>query len=321
MKHRVLGSTGWDVSIVGVGGGGIGQVWGPTTDDESIRAVHRALELGVNFFDVAPGYGAGKAEEVLGRALEGRTESRRVATKVRLQPDDLGDIPGAVRRGCEASLRRLGHDRVDLLQLHNSIGIERRTPATISVADALGPVLDTLKSLQAENLTYAVGFTGYGDYDALVQVIDSAAFATVQLHYNLIHPNAIAIDGTAPRDEHGRERPALFERAFERGLGIIGIRPLAAGSISEGIDRPFAPESQTTRDLALVERLRFLVRGPIPTMSQAALGFVLQNALIATTIPGVKNVAEVEDAVAAADLPPFSTEDLLTIARLTSGSH
>ena len=71
MEYAVLGRTGLRVSRVGFGGGGIGQVWGPTTEAESVRTIHRALELGVNFFDVAPGYGHGKAEDVLGRALHG----------------------------------------------------------------------------------------------------------------------------------------------------------------------------------------------------------------------------------------------------------
>ena len=82
MEYTELGRTGLSVSRVGVGGGGIGQVWGTTTDAEAARAVHRALELGVNFFDVAPSYGNGKAEEVLGWALEGRQEPVIVATKI-----------------------------------------------------------------------------------------------------------------------------------------------------------------------------------------------------------------------------------------------
>lgn len=84
MEYTTLGRTGLRVSSVGFGGGGVGQVWGPTSEAESIRATHRALELGVNFFDMAPGYGQGTAEAVLSRALQGRPEPVVVATKVRL---------------------------------------------------------------------------------------------------------------------------------------------------------------------------------------------------------------------------------------------
>src|SRR5919204_6376344 len=117
MEYAVLGRTGLRVSRVGFGGGGIGQVWGPTTEAESVRTIHRALELGVNFFDVAPSYGNGKAEEALGRALQGRQEQVVVATKVRLAAEEMHDVAGAVPQSVEASLRRLRRETVDLLQL------------------------------------------------------------------------------------------------------------------------------------------------------------------------------------------------------------
>ncbi|MCH8989244.1 MAG: aldo/keto reductase, partial [Chloroflexi bacterium] len=114
MEYTTLGRTGLSVSRVGFGGGGIGQVWGATTRDEAVRAVHRALDLGINFFDVAPAYGDGKAEEALGLALEGRTEDVIIATKVRLAADDMNDVTGAVQRSMETSLRLLKRDSVDV---------------------------------------------------------------------------------------------------------------------------------------------------------------------------------------------------------------
>ena len=92
MEYVELGRTGLRVSRAGFGGGGIGQVWGPTNEEESVRAVHRALDLGINFFDVAPGYGNGKAEEVLGLALQGRRDEAVVATKVRLRAEEMSDM-------------------------------------------------------------------------------------------------------------------------------------------------------------------------------------------------------------------------------------
>src|SRR2546429_8496641 len=99
----------------------MGRVGGPTTGAESVRAIHRALEWGVNFFDVAPAYGQGTAEAVLGRALQGRQESVVVATKVRLAAEEMHDIAGAVRTSVEASLRRLRREAGDLLQIHKRI--------------------------------------------------------------------------------------------------------------------------------------------------------------------------------------------------------
>ena len=94
-----MGRTGLRVSRVGCGGGGIDQVWGPTTEAESVRTTHRALELGVNFFAMAPGYGHGKAEEVLGRALHGRQEPVVVATQVRLAAEEMHDAARAQTLG------------------------------------------------------------------------------------------------------------------------------------------------------------------------------------------------------------------------------
>jgi aryl-alcohol dehydrogenase-like predicted oxidoreductase len=149
MEYVELGRTGLSVSRVGFGGGGIGQVWGPTTEAESVRAVHRALELGVNVFDVAPSYGDGKAEEVLGRALQGRPEPVIVATKVRLSVDDLSDVAGAVRRSVDASLRRLRRDTVDILHLHNRLTPQRgERPDSLSAEDVLGPVLEAYQDVQ-----------------------------------------------------------------------------------------------------------------------------------------------------------------------------
>ena len=134
-----LGHTGLQVSRVGGGGGGIGQVWGPTTEAECVRTIHRALELGVNFFDVAPAYGQGKAEEVLGRALQGRQEPVVIATKVRLAAQEMYDVAGAVRTSVEASLRRLRRETVDVLHVHNRFTPRRGDlPHSLSADDALG---------------------------------------------------------------------------------------------------------------------------------------------------------------------------------------
>ena len=160
MEYTQLGRTGLTVSRAGFGGGGIGQVWGPTNEQEAIASVHRALDLDITFFDVAPAYGDGKAEEALGKALEGHTEPVVVATKVRLRADEMGDVAGAVRRSVEASLRRLRRDSVDVLHVHNRF-TERRGEATDSLSgdDVLGPVLEAYRSVQREGKTRFIGLS------------------------------------------------------------------------------------------------------------------------------------------------------------------
>ena len=148
MEYTLLGRTGLRVSRVGFGGGGIGQVWGPTTDEECVRAIHRALDLGINFFDVAPAYGNGKAEEVLGIALQGRQDQAVVATKVRLTADEMNDVDGAVTRSVEASLRRLRMDAVDVLHVHNRFTPRRGdVEDSLSADDVLGPVLEAYQKV------------------------------------------------------------------------------------------------------------------------------------------------------------------------------
>src|SRR3989441_2265983 len=160
MEYTVLGRTGLRVSRVGCGGGGIGQVWGPTTEAESIRAIHRALELGLNFFDVAPGYGHGKAEEILGRALHGRQEQVVVATKVRLAAEEMHDVAGAVRTSVEASLRRLRREAVDVLHVHNRFTPRRGDlPPSLSAHESPGPGLGAYPPMQHTGETRFIGIS------------------------------------------------------------------------------------------------------------------------------------------------------------------
>src|SRR5437870_3266598 len=121
MQQRILGKTGFPVSAVTLGGGGIGMVWGPTTEEECVETVKQAVACGINIIDVAPVYGKGKAEEIVGQAWPGLTPKPLVATKVFVTPDERRDLAGAVRRSLEESLKRMGLGRVDVFQLHNQI--------------------------------------------------------------------------------------------------------------------------------------------------------------------------------------------------------
>ena len=138
-------------------------MWEPTPKAASVRAVHRALELGVNGFDVAPRYGDGKAEDVLGRALQDRPDPVIVATKVRLSADDLFDVAGAVRRSMDASLRRLRRDAVDSLHFHNRLTPQRgERPDSFSAEDVLGAVLEAYQHVQQAGTTRFIGISGMG---------------------------------------------------------------------------------------------------------------------------------------------------------------
>ena len=316
MEYTTLGRTGLNVSRVGFGGGGIGQVWGATTRDEAVKAVHRALDLGVNFFDVAPAYGDGKAEEALGLALEGRTEDVIIATKVRLSAEDMSDPAGAVQRSVETSLRLLKRDSVDVLHVHNRFTENRGdVPNSLSADDVSGPVLDAYRAVRQAGKTRFIGLSAMDHHvPALDRIMDSGQWDTVLAYYNLLNWTA------------QEQRPAgldLFDNgqniqlAKKHDMGVIGIRSHAAGALSAAVDRAIPAENDLLRqDVASAARLDFLLDGPIQTLSQAAMVFCLMNRDIHTTVPGVKNQAEAEEIARCIDLGPIPPAHLARLREL-----
>ena len=316
MEHSILGRTGLSVSRAGFGGGGIGQVWGPTTEAESIRSVHRALELGITFFDVAPAYGDGKAEEALGKALAGRSEQVVVATKVRLRTDDMDDVAGAVRRSVEASLTRLQRESVDVLHVHNRFTEHRgEAPNSITGDDVLGPVLDAYREVQRAGKTRFIGLSAMDHHvPTMHRLIDSGEYDTVLAYYNLLNTTAQL---SKPLGAEVFDNGQIIPRARSQGMGIIGIRSHAAGALTPALDRPPAPgDALMEADLRKADMLDFLLDGPIESLSQAAMVFSLMNADIDTTVPGVKNSAEAEEIARCADLPPIPGAHLQRLQQL-----
>ena len=305
MEYSVLGRTGLRVSRVGFGGGGIGQMWGPTSHEETVRAVHRALDLGINYFDVAPRYGNGKAEEVLGIALQGRRDQVVVGTKVWLLPEQMNDIEGAVTRSVDGSLIRLKMDAVDLLHVHNRFTPRRGDrPDSITVDDVLGPVLEAYKKVQQAGKTKFIGLSGMEpDVPSLKRVMRSGEFDTVLPYYNLLNWTA---QEPPPAGLSVFDNGQVIPLAKSLGMGVIGIRSHVAGALSRQVDRPVPPGTPLEQDVARAKALAFLLDGSIHTLSQAAMVFCLMNRDIHTTVPGVKNVAETEENAGCIDLPPIS---------------
>ena len=316
MEYAQLGRTGLTVSRAGFGGGGIGQVWGPTTEAEAIAAVHRALELGISFFDVAPSYGDGKAEEALGKALAGRAEPVVVATKVRLREDEMGDVRGAVRRSVVASLRRLRRDSVDVLHVHNRFTEGRgEAPHSLSADDALGPVLAAYREVQQAGMTRFIGLSAMDHHvPTMLRIIESGEYDTVLAYYNLLNRTA---QEPPPPGFNMFDNGQIIPLAQSLDMGVIGIRSHAAGALTDALDRaPRIGDALMEQDLASAAKLGFLRHGPIQTMSQAAMIFCLMNPDIHTTVPGVKNRAEAEEIAGCVDLPPIPPEDLARLQDL-----
>jgi aryl-alcohol dehydrogenase-like predicted oxidoreductase len=324
MRHRRLGRTELSVSEVGLGGGGIGGVYGRTTVEESRRTVERALERGVNFVDVAPAYGDGLAETVVGDAVAGRRDDVFLATKVALDASGFRDVRGFVRGSVNASLSRLRTSVLDVLFLHNPVSSERGRPKQrpgdiemITAADALR-VGEELERLRADGVVRFLGFTGWRcARSALVELLDSGLFDVAQLEYNLFNRSAaIAPEpgaGVTPletlEDDPGVEmarwayRPIDQHRALdlaaEHDVGVVCIRPLAGGLLTAELDRPEEPGTEMELLHGRASAFGFLTAGGRP-LTHAALGFCLAHPGVSTVVPGAKNAREIEEAVEAA---------------------
>lgn len=309
MKYRPLGKTTLQVSEIGLGLWAIGgDAWGPVDDGESLAAIRRAWDLGVNFFDTADVYGRGHSEALLGRFLKTVPRDQiYVATKVGRwrgeRPNPYTD-PQLIIADCEASLKRLGTDYIDVYQKHVSWDENTEVFAT------------AFQRLKEQG---KVRFVGVSSNDlAAIRRFDRAigGMDTLQLDYSLLNRH--------PEQE-------ILPYCRERGIGVIVRGPLAMGKLTgkftpattfpEGdIRRRWLEGEQRERflrDLETVGRLRFLAEGR--TMAQAALAFVLAHPAVATIIPGAKNPQQVAENVQATE-HPFRPDELARIQRVLAPS-
>lgn len=315
MEYAVLGRTGLRVSRVGFGGGGIGQMWGPTTEQEAIQAVHCALDMGINFFDVAPRYGNGRAEEILGIALEGRGEDVVVSTKVWLAADEMDDVDGAVGRSVDASLRRLRMDAVDVLHVHNRFTSHRGDLLdSLSKEDVVGPVLHAYQRMQQLGKTRFIGLSAWRHHVPTMRcLVKSGHFDTVLASYNLLNWTS---QEPPPVGVAMQDNGQIILLANMMNMGVIGIRSHASGALSRQVDREVPPGSTLENDVSRTRTLGFLREGPIRSLSQAAMVFCLMNESIHSTVPGVKNMREIEENASCVDLPRIPPHNLTRLREL-----
>jgi aryl-alcohol dehydrogenase-like predicted oxidoreductase len=322
MEYRALGRTGMDVSVLGFGCGDVGGLIVRGTPAERTRAVARAVELGVNYFDTATSYGDGVSEQHIGAILRELNLDVYLGTKVRLRPEDLGDIRGAVARSLEASLRRLGRSAVDLLQLHNPIQLVAAGSA-VAVRDVIDQVIPALESLKSQGKIKFFGITGLGDPDALHQVIDHGAIYTSQVFYNLLNPTAGGHpDGPFP----GIDFKGLLPRAKRQRVGTIGVRALAAGALS-GVQAkhpnampsvsPIASGPTYDADVRAAEILKTLVKdGHVGTLPEAAYRFIISHDAISTVLVGASTIEHLEEAAGAVNRGPLPAPALTRLSEL-----
>lgn len=321
MDYRTLGRTELSVSALGFGCGNVGGLMVRGTAAEQERAVARAMELGINYFDTAAQYGDGLSEQHLGRTLAALKAQVYVGTKFRLTAADLGDVRGAVSRHLEASLRRLGRERVDLYQLHNLVRRQRENDRA-SVKDVVSEVVPALQDLQRQGKLRFFGCTALGETEALHELIGAGAVDTAQVCFNLLNPTAAyPVPAGFPGQDFGR----LLDRCRSARVGAIGIRVLAAGALSGVVERhpvavpqvdPIASGPDYATDVRRAQALRALVdEGHAGSLVEAALRFALTHDGLSTVLLGYSDLEHLEYAAASINRGPLPAA---AVARLTA---
>jgi len=311
MEHRTLGRTGLKVSALGFGCGDVGGLIVRGAPAERERAVARALELGINYFDTASSYGKGVSEQHLGQTLKALRADVHVGTKVRLGPEDMGDIAGAITRSLDASLGRLGMERVDLLQLHNLIRPVRDGSA-VTPAEVVDQVVPAIHRLRQQGKVRFVGMTANGDTAALHRTIDSGAVDTAQVFLNLLDPSAWL---EVPRGFPGQDFERLLSRTRAQQMGVIVVRVLAGGALSGTPARhplampvvaPIATGPDYGVDVDRARQLQTLVdEGHAGSLVEAALRFPLGADAVSTVLLGYSTIEQLEYAAASVAKGPL----------------
>ena len=295
MERRTCGESGIEISPMGIGcwAYGGGDYWGPQAQSDVTEVAHAALDAGINFFDTAEGYNDGRSEEALAIALEGRRHEAVIGTKVST-PD-----PGTIREHCEASLRRLQTDYVDIYMIHwphEEFSIEES--------------MEVLTRLREDGLIRAIGVSNFG-CGQLTDAIDTgASIAVNQLCYNLL---SRAIE------------PELLPLCQRNNVGILGYMPLLQGILTGkyksaeeippvhsrfrhfGAERPNASHGEEGAEQEMfetLERIRSIAESEQVPMSRLAIAWAMARPGITCMLVGTRNVSELEQNLHAVEYSP-----------------
>jgi aryl-alcohol dehydrogenase-like predicted oxidoreductase len=305
MEQRTLGRTGLKVSVLGYGAGAVGGLFTKGDPRDQERAVARAIDAGINYFDTAALYGNGESEKNLGRVLNDLKAKVVVGTKVRLGGEHRGNVAAGIAKGMEDSLSRMKRDSVDLMQLHNPL-VARDNNDHLAIDIALNDVVPALQKLQKEGKTRFIGFSGVGETPALLKAIGSGAFDTVQVVYNAVNPSA---GGPMPAGAPGQDYGNLLQRAADRKVGTIIIRALAGGAMAGTEARhelamqvvpPIGSGKDLAADVARAKSMEPQMRSSGSTsLAEYGMRFVISNPHVSTMLVGYSNMDQLEQAIAA----------------------
>lgn len=312
MNYRTLGRTGFEISEIGFGGWAIGGGWGSQDDGDSVKALHEALDRGVNFIDTAAGYGEGRSERVIGKVLRDRSERIYVATKTPPSPGPWPPTPYCraeerysekyLRESVEERLRNLGVDAIDVLQLHTWTRAWNRAPYPLEI-------LARLKQ-EGKVLSYGIS-TPEDDQNSVIDLMRQGLIDTVQVIYNVFEQEPAA---------------ELLPVAQENNVGIIVRVAFDEGALTGKYTEKTTFEQDDFRNNYFAgDRLSRTVRrvdaikkelGELPlSMAQVALLFVLAHPAVSSVIPGIRTVEQARLNTAVSELGALDEETLAILRK------
>ena len=313
MRTRKLGGTGLDLSVIGlgtfaIGGGDWSYGWGPQDDRESIEAILRALDRGINWIDTAPAYGCGHSEEIVGKAIKGLSSKPIIATKCGILCDKAGDIifhlsRESIRSEVEASLRRLNIDVIDLYQIHWP-----------NPDRDIEEAWDTIAELVKEGKVRYAGVSNF-NIEQLKRIQSIHPVASLQPPYSMLDRSI---------------EDKMLDYCRQNNMGVIVYSPMQQGLLSGKFTRerlqnlppgdlrhrdPHFQEPQFSANLELAEGLYPIARKSGRTVAQLAIAWVLRRPEVTAAIVGARRPSQIEETVLAGNWV-LSGEDISAIDRL-----
>ena len=313
----------WPVSALTLGGGGVGQLWGETTRDECVATVRAAMDSGITLLDMAPRYGDGEAELVIGEAFDGKLpEGVRVSTKHRLGKPAPGEVEDNLISSLEESLERMRLDRVDLFFLHSNIipddydaSAYTDRPATRwkIYAEQFVPACE---KLQAQGRIGAWGITGIGIPTCILEALDQDQKpAAVQCITNLLD---------SPGDLQYFDGPSrardIIAKTNNACAGVLGIRPVQGGALTDAIDRDLPSGHGVVKDYEKAAAFRALASELGASPAALAHRYALAMEGVDTVVLGCKNRAELNECIVAEAGGPLNKETIARIDASASGT-
>ncbi len=321
METRKLGTL-WPVSALTLGGGGLGQVWGETTREEAVATVKLAVDQGITLLDLAPLYGRGEAEAVVGATFEGKWPSHlRVTTKCMIGSRHFADVAARLETSLVRSLATLRREQADIFILHSNIhpddyvyelDPDSHIHRAVSWSVFTGEIVPAFERLKEKGLIGAWGITGTGLPRSIMEALRGEPKpAVVQAVTNLLDSA-----GNMRRYEEPAEPRNIIRTAKNNDVGVMGIRAVQAGALTAALDRPLDANEPEMKDYVKAAPFRALSAELGVDPAELAHRYVLAMEGVDTLVLGVKNRRELQSALDAEAKGPLDDETYRRIEAL-----